>query len=497
MNVANLLEMSAASAPDAVAVSAGGDSMTRAELLAAARDFAGRLEETRAEALLYLAGNDLAFPVACFGAAFAGIPFMPLNYRMSAEQLGAALADLGPFALVADERNRELADALSPAVSLELGEVVGAAAEESARTAPAEPEAIAVLLLTSGTTSTPKKVVLRHRHVFSYVISNVEFQGAAPDDAALVVVPPYHVAGVANLLSNVYLGRRVVYLQQFSPAEWLDVAEREQVTHAMLVPTMLVRILDELDRGHSSPRSLRSMSYGGAKVSRGAIERALAAFPDADLVNAYGLTETSSTIAVLGPEDHRRARDGDPEALTRLDSVGKVVPGIELEIRDEGPVGPGGAGGIWVRGAQVSGEYLDGSRLDDDGWFPTRDVGWVDEGGYLFVLGRGDDTIIRGGENIAPGEIEETLVQHPAVAEAAAFGVPDEEWGQRIAAAVVLAEGERADAAELAEWVRQHLRSSKAPDFISFREELPHSETGKLLRRVLVDEFSAGEEIPS
>jgi acyl-CoA synthetase (AMP-forming)/AMP-acid ligase II len=209
--------------------------------------------------------------------------------------------------------------------------------------------------------------------------------------------------------------------------------------------------------------------------------------PGVALTNAYGLTETSSTIAVLGPDDHRAAAHGDPVAVGRLASVGKVLPTVEVEIRDEaGAVLASGAGEIWVRGEQVSGEYAgrDGP-LDDEGWFPTRDRGWVDDDGYLFVEGRSDDTIIRGGENIAPAEVEEVLLAHPDVAECAVVGVPDEEWGQQIAAVVVLEAGSTGDAEALRSFVRASLRSSKCPETVTFVDQLPYTETGKLLRRAV------------
>ena len=189
--------------------------------------------------------------------------------------------------------------------------------------------------------------------------------------------------------------------------------------------------------------TLKSLAYGGAKMPIPVLERAIRLFPGVDFVNAYGLTETSSTIAVLGPDDHRAALHGDPVARARLGSAGRLLPGIEVEIRGpDGALPTGTAGDIYVRGDQVSGEYRGaGSVLDGNGWFATRDRGWVDEDGYLFVEGRTDDTIIRGGENIAPAEIEDVLLEHSAVVEAAVVGVPDEHWGQEIAAAVVLRPG--------------------------------------------------------
>ncbi|MBW2191361.1 MAG: long-chain fatty acid--CoA ligase, partial [Deltaproteobacteria bacterium] len=210
--------------------------------------------------------------------------------------------------------------------------------------------------------------------------------------------------------------------------------------------------------------------------------------------NAYGLTETSSTISVFGPEDHRTAAASSDEAVRRrLVSVGQALPSVEVEIRGEDGqrLGPGERGEIYVRGEQVSGEYAGrGTSLDKEGWFPTRDAGSMDADGYLFLEGRADDVIVRGGENMSPGEIEDVLLEHPAVADAAVVGIPDEQWGEGVAAAVVLKEGQSAEVTDLQEWVRKHMRSSRIPQVISFRDELPYNETGKLLRRVVKRELS-------
>ncbi|MEJ7582863.1 MAG: fatty acid--CoA ligase family protein [Acidimicrobiales bacterium] len=349
----------------------------------------------------------------------------------------------------------------------------------------------AVLLFTSGTTAAPKIVVLRHRHLTSYVVGTVEFGGAGPDDAALVTVPPYHVAGLANLLSNLYGGRRIVYLEQFDAASWVRTVREERITHAMVVPTMLARIVDVLEADGGDLPSLHALSYGGARTAATVLGRVMALLPGTELTNAYGLTETSSTIAVLGPEDHRAARTGDVAAIARLSSAGRVLPTVEVQVRRrDQPVPNGEIGEVWVRGEQVSGEY-DGaaSVLDRDGWFPTRDRGWLDEDGYLFVEGRSDDTIIRGGENVAPAEIEEVLLQHPAIEECAVVGVADDEWGQRIAAVVVVQPGATLTAEEVRAFARRFLRGSKTPDLVHFREALPYTDTGKLLRRHLHDEL--------
>jgi acyl-CoA synthetase (AMP-forming)/AMP-acid ligase II len=256
---------------------------------------------------------------------------------------------------------------------------------------------------------------------------------------------------------------------------------------------MLDRIVTALEASGSTLTTLRNLAYGGSKVALPLVRRALQLLPDVGFVNAYGLTETSSTIAVLGPEDHRAALATDDAAVARrLGSVGKVVPGIEVQIRaDDGTVlGPGETGELFVRGEQVSGRYTDiGSVLDAEGWFPTKDVAMLDQDGYLFIGGRSDDTIIRGGENIAPAEIEDVLVEHPAVRDVAVVGPEDPQWGQIIVAVVVPAEGASPDPDALREHVRQQLRGSRTPDRVVFRDELPTNATGKVLRRQLVDEL--------
>jgi len=480
MNISMILEM-AASAGDRPAVTAGGRSVTAAELLSLARAAASRFRNY--PAVLYAGTNHLAYPVALFGAAIAGVPFVPLNYRLSDQQL-SDLRARHPGALALGLADLEALVKLGePAV--ETGRVDPVPMESDGM---AQEDPVAVILYTSGTTAAPKAAILRHRHLAAYVLNTVEFGSAAADDAALVALPPYHVAGLANLLTNLYAGRRLVYLAAFSPADWLETVRREQITHAMMVPTMLARVVAEVAGDDAATPTLRNLAYGGARIPRPVLERALRIFRKAGFVNAYGLTETASTVAVLTPQDHRAAMaSADPATRDRLGSVGRAIPGIEFQIRtDDGQIlGTGQAGLVFVRGAQISGEYGGESVLDADGWFPTRDRGHLDADGYLFIEGRVDDTIIRGGENIAPAEIEDVLMSYPGISEAAVVGVPDPEWGQRLVA-VVVGEG---DVAEIRQWVRDRLRSAKTPDEVVFRAELPKTDTGKLLRRTLLAEW--------
>nr|BFE78062.1 hypothetical protein GCM10020093_006630 [Planobispora longispora] len=218
-----------------------------------------------------------------------------------------------------------------------------------------DPDLPCVLLHTSGTTAAPKVAVLRHRHLTSYVLGSVDFLSAGPDEATLISVPPYHIAGIAGLLTALYAGRRIVQLPNFEAAEWVRLAREQRITHAMVVPTMLARIVAVLEEAGGGLPYLRHLSYGGGRMPAPVIEQALRLLPHVGFVNAYGLTETSSSIAVLGPEDHRQAlTSGDPAIRRRLGSVGRPLPTVEIVVRDsDGKEAERGE--LWVRGPQVSG----------------------------------------------------------------------------------------------------------------------------------------------
>ena len=493
MRLTLLLDMAADGFGDRVLVGRRSGGITAAELARRSHSGAALVRERAADALVYLDVNGPAFPVALFAAARAGVPLVPLNYRLGQRQLDELLARhpkalgiAGPGALTHFERaglSAITSDDWLERTRADRGEITDDGQGDETE----EDNPVAVVIYTSGTTSAPKGVLLRHENLVSYVLGSVEFASSGETEAALVSVPPYHIAAVANVITNLYAGRRTLVLEAFAPGEWLRTVREEEVTSAMVVPTMLARIIDS-GEDRSVP-TLRSLSYGGAPMPAALIERALREWTGVGFVNAYGLTETSSTVALLGPDDHRAAIESrDPAVRARLSSVGRPLPGIELEIRGPvgEPLGVGQPGRICVRGGQVSAEYAGlGRAVDDRGFFDTRDDGFLDADGYLFVSGRTDDTIIRGAENIAPAEIEDVLLRHPAVLDAVVFGVPDQEWGQRIEAAVVPRPETGLDPAELRDFTRQALRSSKTPDRFWFLDALPRTETGKLLRRLV------------
>ncbi|MGX1809164.1 class I adenylate-forming enzyme family protein [Nocardia sp. NPDC055321] len=496
MSISVLLEMAAATRPDQNAVVSDGTETTVAELSDLADRAAGLIDSAGVSHVAYVGTGGIMLPLLLFGSARAARAFTPLNYRLGAGALHELIERLPNPLIVADAAYTDIvAGAGAQVISSAL--FCAAVREGSSNPVLTEPDPTdtAVLLFTSGTTAQPKAVELTHGNLTSYITGAVDFDSAEPGDAALVCVPPYHIAGVSAALSNLYAGRTTVYLRQFEAQRWIDMVRAESVTNATVVPTMLDRIVTALRAapGTELP-SLRTLAYGGSRAPLPLVRATLELLPEVGLVNAYGLTETSSTIAISTPEDHRIAFTAtDPAVARRLGSVGRAVPGIELEIRgDDGTVlPPGETGELYVRGPQVSGVYRGlGSALDADGWFPTRDLASLDADGYLFIGGRSDDTIIRGGENIAPAELEDVLVEHPEVALVAVVGLPDEQWGQILVAVVVPVPGTTPDAERLRDHVRANLRGSRTPDRVVFRTELPTNPTGKILRRELVDELS-------
>lgn len=449
--------------------------------------------------------NSDRYVASYYAAAKAGLTFLPLNYRAKEQELEYMINTAGTRTLLVGDRYQELVARIRPRLvvkdTLSLGEdgaTMKRLAELAQTVEPEESEAevddddVSVLMYTSGTTSLPKGVMLRYRDFTAYVTANVEMADGSDRGVALVCVPFYHIAGTTAMMTNIWTGRRLVIMPQFEPKTWLKLVERERVTHAFVVPTMMKMLLDDPSFTKTDLSSLTNLAYGGAPMPIQVIRRAIEMFPkNVGFVNAYGQTETTSSLTVLGPEDHRI--EGTPEEielkLKRLNSIGRPLPDVEIRVRDEDGnfLPPGQVGEICIRTPRIMKGYA--GREDDaalpDGWRATGDLGWVDEEGYVFFAGRKDDMIIRGGENIAPAEIETVLMSHPGVEECAVIGVPSVEWGQTVKAFVVPRKGATLDRAELIDFCRKRLASFKCPETIDFIDELPKNPLGKILRKEL------------
>jgi len=505
VNIAMLLDLPSMICFDQTAViDSDGTPVTYGELRAGVSQAAGLLQSLGVGAgdrVGILATNRAAFLEVLFGTAALGGTVVPMNYRAGKDEAAHLMADSGTKVLVAESRYRDLIESTRPATLTSVlyfdGDYPAArdAAEPFELVEDVDDDALATLLYTSGTTSLPKGVMLKHGAISGYVMGTNECADGEDHGRTLLAAPLYHVAGLTSTMIALYSGRVVAMLAQFEAGDWLRKVAEERITHAFLVPTMMARLLDDPAFASADLSSLEGVTYGAAPMPPAVIRRAIDAFPrTVAFSQAYGQTETTATVAVLDPDDHR-IWEGTPEEqerrLRRLRSVGKVLDDVEVMICDaEGNEVPRNTPGeVWLKTFRAMDGYWGNPEktrvtVDTSGWVHTGDLGYLDEDDYLFLSGRSGDMIIRGGENIAPEEVEAVLYEHPDVVEAAVVGVPDETWGERVVAAVVLRPGVEAEA--IAAHAKEHLASFKRPEEILLFDELPRTSTGKLVRRNLV-----------
>jgi acyl-CoA synthetase (AMP-forming)/AMP-acid ligase II len=450
---------------------------------------------------------------AYFATTKLGSIFVPLNFRAKIDELRYMISNAEAKILFVGSRYLDVADTMLPQLSTVrqcisidsknegkpyYEDLLKRASSEELMSE-IEDEDITILIYTAGTTGRPKGVPLRHNAFVSYVLDNVEPASPDIEERNLLTVPLYHVAGIQAMLAAIYGGRTLVMMRQFEVKEWLETIQREKATRAMLVPTMLKRVIDDPDFSRYDLKSLKVVTYGAAPMPFEVISKAIKVMPWVRFINAFGQTETASTITTLGPEDHilEGTEEEREKKLKRLtSSIGRPLPDIEVKIVDEDgkALRPLEVGEILARGSRImTGYWRDEQKtkqvITSDGWLRTGDMGWMDEEGYIYLAGRGDDMIIRGGENISPEEVENVLHSHPKVEEAAVIGVSDPEWGQEPRAIVVLKEGETTTAEEIMEYCRSRLSGFKRPRSVVFIDSLPRNPMGKVLRKKLREEY--------
>ncbi|MBI3953196.1 MAG: long-chain-fatty-acid--CoA ligase [Chloroflexi bacterium] len=446
-----------------------------------------------------------------FATAKVGGVYVPLNFRARAEELQYMIDTAGAQVLVVGARYVPLIEQVRqrlPSVKHFISSEGRAAgyheyeallAESSAEDVSADisDEDITIIMYTAGTTGFPKGVVLNHNSFGIYVTNNVT--PADPDtvEKNILTVPLYHIAGLQAQLAAIYGGRTLIMQRQFEAADWLRLVEQERVSRAMMVPTMLKQLLEHPDFKQRDLSSLKVITYGAAPMPLEVIKRAVKELPNARFINAFGQTESASTITMLGPEDH--VLEGSDEEvdkkLKRLSSIGKPMDDVTIQIMDEEGnfLEAGQVGEIVATGPRImSGYWKDEEKTKatlKDGWLHTGDLGYMDEDGYIFLAGRAKDMIKRGGEMVSPEEVENVLQSHPAIDEAAIIGVPDDTWGELVRAVVVKRPHSRVSAEELIEFCHQRLASFKKPESVVFVDELPRNPMGKVLKRVLREQY--------
>ena len=438
--------------------------------------------------------------------------FVPLNYRAKTEELSHMLHTCKPSVLLVGDRYQDLADSVVYSDGIEPKMIaIGSPRtswhsysnllDESRPTQQLSPSGadseITILLFTAGTTGHPKAVMLSHDSFSSYMLSSVPPADPDHEERNILSVPLYHIAGIQGALASIFGGRTLIMLRQFDPVNWMNIVQTEHADRSGLVPTMLKQILDHAQFKSYDLSSLKVITYGAAPMPLNVIKRAIIEFPTAQFINAFGQTETASTITMLSPEDHML--NGSPEEieikLRRLTSVGKPLEDVEVAVLDENgnQVQPGVVGEIAARGARVMTGYWNDpkgtqSTFRND-WLFTGDLGYQDIDGYLYLSGRSKDFIKRGGEMISPEEIEQILIEHPSVDEAAVIGIYDMQWGERVRAVVVVKEGLSCEESELIMHCHRRLASFKRPESVIFTQRLPRNPLGKVLKRVLREEY--------
>jgi len=449
----------------------------------------------------FLARNRLEYPLLYYGAFEAGVVPVTLNFRLAPPEWRFILQDAGARLLVAADEYAEALDGLRADVPVERWVILGrarpgwdafedwiaAASRAPSRFRPS-PDADLYQMYTSGTTGRPKGAVLTHRAIVDHLHQLRLAMPLLPGERQLTVMPLFHAGMAIGLYHAVACGAELVIHEAFEPESVVRAMSDEGIAVASLVPAMIqaccTGVPDVADRSYDS---LRMMIYGASPVAESTLVRALEVF-DCDFGQGYGMTETASCVTFLLPEDHRRALAGRPDLLL---SAGRPVLGTEVRIvdADDRPVGPGELGEIVARGPQLMRGYWkqpeDTAEALRGGWMHTGDAGQLDDEGYLYVRDRVKDMIVSGGENVYPREVEDVLFHHPAVADAAVIGVPDERWGETVRAVVVLRPGAQVSAESLMDFCRGRIADYKRPREVAFLDALPRNPSGKVLKREL------------
>jgi long-chain acyl-CoA synthetase len=488
----------------AVVDAASGTTVTYAELAARVAQLGAALAEVPDGGRVgVLAANSLTHLELFLGVPSAGRVVVSLNTRLAAEELVALACDARLSLLVADDAGAEAARAIAEAAGCRLL-MVGAeydawregAASGGEATAVGDGAALAAISYTGGTTGRPKGVMLSHANLLANARHNIMATGHAPEDRWLHVCPMFHVAGTANVVAATWVGAHQVVLPRFDAAAVLAAIETHGITHLVLVPTMFGMLLDHPGLDAADLSSLVHVQYAASPITPELQRRVLQRFPDVDVAQFYGMTEAAPTVTTCTPADHRRD-DG-----ARLASMGAPVIGVEVEVRDPDsavPLPAGEIGEVWVRGPNVMLGYWEqpeatAAALTPDGWYRTGDAAYADADGYLFLVDRLKDMIISGGENVYSVEVEAVLAEHPAVAEAAVYGVPHARWGEAVHATVAVTDA-AVTADDLIAHCRARIAGFKVPRGIDLTSEpLPKSGAGKLLKNRLRDPHWAGRE---
>jgi len=458
-----------------------------------------------------LATDSPEYVVVQLASMKLGTTFVALNFRLSPSEVANLLeaADVsalflgGVYRETAEPARQAMADRIKLVAWLDgsrEGEIsydglISSVSDTSELEAAVADENILSLALTSGTTGTPKGVFQSQRMIRALVIPGALELGLQPDDLIYSGAPLFHISGIGHLLYGLSRGCASLVLPQFDADTVLRWMQGGRLRQCMLIPSMVISILDHPDVAAGNYDGLRSIMYGGAPMPPSVI-RKMAAIFDCDLYNGFGAGTEAGGQAIFRPADHRRALAGEEHLLG---SIGKPIYGCDVKLCDpEGNEVPNGeVGEIYTRSESIMSGYLNQPERTEDavrnGWFHAGDLAWRDKDGYLFLAGRNDDMIIRGGENVYPVEIEDVIADHPAVLEVAVVGEPDHYWGEVVDVVIRPVAGMTITLEEIREHCRGRLASYKIPQHLIIAHDMPRNPTGKIQKGKLRRAITTGE----
>jgi long-chain acyl-CoA synthetase len=425
-----------------------------------------------------------------------GAVLVPMNNRFALPEHRHVLEDAGVHTLIADETFADTAETLAPSVKQVI---IGASQYESliASGTPLPLGAgvsetdLAGLFYTGGTTGMAKGVMLSHRNLVVNALHITIALGYTEDDVYLHQGPMFHLADGASTYAITWVGGTHAFVPAFEPAAVIDILQRERVTCTLAVPTMLNALVNHPAIGTADFSAMRMVLHGAAPIATTLLERAIDVF-GCSFSQGYGMTEAAPLVTVLSREEELIGND-------RLRSAGRAIMGVEVDVRrlDGSSCEPGEVGEVVARGPNfMSGYWKKPEATAEvlvDGWYWTRDLGYLDEAGFLFLVDRAKDMIISGGENVYSIEVEDAILSHPDVIECAVVGVPDDRWGERVHAFIVV----RPDAVVTADSLRQHcgerIADYKCPRSVDIEAELPKSGAGKILKAQLRGRYWDGQ----
>jgi len=444
----------------------------------------------------------------CYHAAFLGAGVInPLNLRLAPKELEYILGDSETKVCFTDAFFAPVIDKVRAAVGIEHVVMIGAGDaphdvgyEELLASAtpmlPKEPDEDdpVVLMYTGGTTGLPKGVLLDHRAEMLNLYHVNAMWRFRNDDVFLHQTPMFHAASMGGMLGVPAQGGASVFLPLFDPAQVMTLCEQHNVTQTVMVPTMISMLVNHPEFRPERLASLKVLTYGASPMPEALLQQLLTMFPDLDIYQGYGMTESSAVLTALSPDDHRAGGE-------RLRSAGRPLFGVVLSIQDPNgdPVAPGATGEVCARAGNFMREYWKKpdatADVFRDGWYHTGDAGYLDPDGYLFLVDRVKDMIVTGGENVYSVEVENAIAKHPDIVQVAVIGVPSDTWGEAVHAVIVLREGATCTDAEIIAHAREWIAGYKVPKSVEIRTEpLPLSGAMKVLKRELRAPYWEGHE---